>query len=208
MPDKWLVLDAMGVVYVVGDDTNDLLVPYIQTRNSGISRERINELYRQTSLGEHTSRGFWELLGLGEHYPVIEQDYLDTCLTLDPSFRNVASKLKHTYRLGMLSNDVKEWSAYLRHRFGLDDLFEVAVVSGEVGLRKPNPRIYHLLLERLRCRAEDCIFVDDSLRRLEAAAAIGLRTIHLARTPSASAFRPDAQITCFTELPSALALLV
>ena len=42
----------MGVIFEVGDDTNDLLVPYIQKRNNMIPREKINEMYTKASLGE------------------------------------------------------------------------------------------------------------------------------------------------------------
>ena len=41
---KWVVFDAMGVIFEVGDDTNDLLVPFVQEHHR-ISKERINELY-------------------------------------------------------------------------------------------------------------------------------------------------------------------
>lgn len=42
MTDKWTIFDAMGVVFVVGDDTNELLVPFVQERVSNISRDTIN----------------------------------------------------------------------------------------------------------------------------------------------------------------------
>lgn len=75
---KWIVFDAMGVVFEVSDDTNDLLVPFVRERGGCESRERINELYRQASLGQMTSAQFWREISLGDEYPGIETEYLDT----------------------------------------------------------------------------------------------------------------------------------
>lgn len=50
----------MGVVFTVGDDTNDLLVPFIQERNKRISKENINEIYLRVRLGQITSCQFWQ----------------------------------------------------------------------------------------------------------------------------------------------------
>ncbi len=43
MNTQWIIFDAMGVVLGVGDDTNELLVPFVQERRN-VSRERINEV--------------------------------------------------------------------------------------------------------------------------------------------------------------------
>ncbi|MEX0683056.1 MAG: HAD family hydrolase [Dehalococcoidia bacterium] len=50
------------------------------------------------------------------------------------------------------------------NHFGLDQLFEVIVVSCDVGYLKPHPRIYQVALERLDVEAEECLMVGDNLR--------------------------------------------
>ena len=204
MPEKWVILDAMGVIFEVGDDTNDLLVPYIQAKNKGISRSRINELYMRASLGEITSPEFWTTLGFGDVYPKIEQDYLDTCLRLDSQFTQTAKKLAEGFHLALLSNDVREWSAYLRARLDLEELFDLAVVSGEVGLRKPDEGIYRLLLDNISLPASCCVLVDDRSKNLRPASKVGLRTIRFAREGPQDDFIPDAEIRSFTELPQTI----
>ena len=49
---KYIIFDAMGVIFTVGDDTNDLLVPYILERNPQESREHINDVYIKASIGQ------------------------------------------------------------------------------------------------------------------------------------------------------------
>ncbi|HZN88171.1 MAG TPA: HAD family phosphatase [Thermoleophilaceae bacterium] len=82
-------------------------------------------------------------------------------------------------RAALLTNNVREWESLWRSPL-VDDLFEVVVVSAEVGLRKPDPAIYTLTLERLgdSVSAEDCVFVDDLEINCEAARALGIQAVH------------------------------
>ncbi|MER7011836.1 HAD family phosphatase [Saccharopolyspora sp. NPDC000359] len=59
----------------------------------------------------------------------------------------------------------------------LDGLFDVAVISGEVRLRKPDPRIYHLVLDRLDLPAAQVVLVDDGAPNVEAAERLGMRAV-------------------------------
>lgn len=65
-------------------------------------------------------------------------------------------------------------------RFPFLQSFDGAVVSAHERLIKPDPAIYHVLLDRYELAAEDCIFVDDSLRNVEAARSVGMRAVHFA----------------------------
>ena len=204
----WVVFDAMGVVYTVADDTNDLLVPFIRERNPDISRESINEIYLRTSLGEISSRQFWDEVGLGDRFPAIETTYLDDRVVVDPAFGPVAMRLARQFRLGLLSNDVAEWSRYLRTRRGL--AFDATTISGDVHSRKPSPEIYRHFLRASGARADQCVFVDDRDANLAAAHEAGFRTIHFGGDDSeeghgdASGFEPDARIVGFGELEAAI----
>ena len=83
-------------------------------------------------------------------------------------------------KTALLSNS---WglSGYPRERFG--DLFDVVVISGEVGMRKPDPAIFQLTADRLQLDASACVFVDDHPGHLKAALAEGMVTI-LHRSPA------------------------
>ena len=182
MSVKWVVFDAMGVVFTVGDDTGELLIPFVRERNPALSVERILKLYIEASLGNIEAFEFWQKLGFGEKYPDIQYEYLDTCLTLDGQFKETAAKLKGKYNLAMLSNDIGEWSAWLRKKHGLDKLFDDCVISSEVKCRKPSEEIFKLLLNRLGAAPQDCVFIDDSIKNVDAAGVLGIKTILFDRT--------------------------
>ena len=204
MSAEWVVSDAMGVVYEVGDDTNDLLVPYVQELNPLISREKINEVYLTASLGRISSRQFWRDLGFGDRYPRIEEDYLTTCLRLDPGFKGTAEKLLRSYSLAMLSNDVAEWSVYLRAMFDLDKYFNAVIISGDVGYRKPGREIFDIFLGKVKAPASNCVFVDDSAKNLRAAAELGFRTVKFLRGGLSGDSQADWAVRSFAELPDAV----
>jgi putative hydrolase of the HAD superfamily len=75
---------------------------------------------------------------------------------------------------GLLSNS---WgNEYPRD--GWPEMFDTVVISGEVGLRKPEPAIYRLTAERLGLPPEQCVFVDDLRPNVQGASAVGMVGVH------------------------------
>jgi putative hydrolase of the HAD superfamily len=77
-------------------------------------------------------------------------------------------------RTAMLSNS---WGEDRYDRTQLEALFDAWVISGEVGLRKPDPAIYELAAERLGLPASACVLVDDLPGNLKPARALGMATV-------------------------------
>lgn len=88
-------------------------------------------------------------------------------------------------RTGLLSNS---WgvSDYPRHLFG--DLFDAVVISAEVGMRKPEERIFLHAAELLGLPPAECVFVDDIQANVDAAEAVGMTAV-LHREPEATVGR-------------------
>jgi 2-haloacid dehalogenase len=95
----------------------------------------------------------------------------------------IARQLKaRGVRLLALTNWSAETFPRARHRMTFLDEFDGVLVSGTVGLVKPDPAIYHLLVERHDVDVRRCVFVDDSLRNVQTAAGLGFDAIHF-RSP-------------------------
>ena len=88
-------------------------------------------------------------------------------------------------RLALCTNNVREWEPRWRTLLPIDELFEVVVDSGFVGIRKPDPGIYELTLERLGLRGEEVVFVDDLEHNVEAGRALGMAGVVFTSTPQA-----------------------
>jgi putative hydrolase of the HAD superfamily len=91
------------------------------------------------------------------------------------------------YRLAICTNNVREWERLWRAKLPVDELFEVVVDSAFVGMRKPEPQIYELTLERLGVRAESALLIDDIELNCDAAGALGITSIWFRSTEQAIA---------------------
>lgn len=88
----------------------------------------------------------------------------------------LALALRQQYTLALLSNATPSLRSLLSE-LHLLDLFDVVVISAEVGLRKPDPAIYSTAAILADADAADCLFIDDRERNVEAAQTLGMRTI-------------------------------
>ena len=80
------------------------------------------------------------------------------------------------YKLGILTNNVREFADYWQATIPID-LFDVVVDSCEEGIRKPDPEIYLRTAERLFVEPKACVFLDDSAANVDAAKAVGMRGV-------------------------------
>jgi putative hydrolase of the HAD superfamily len=77
-------------------------------------------------------------------------------------------------KTGLISNS---WGRGRYDRDAFDELFDGVVISGEVGLYKPQPEIFRLGAERVGLDPADCVFVDDLAENCEGAEAVGMTAV-------------------------------
>jgi putative hydrolase of the HAD superfamily len=115
-----------------------------------------------------------ELEGFGERY----FEHLDRNEEMISLMRRLRDR---GLRMALLTNNVREWEPLWRAKLpDIDEIFEVVVDSAFVGMRKPEPGIYELTLERLGggVAAGDCLFVDDTEANCEMARDLGMTAVH------------------------------
>ena len=139
---------------------------------------------------------------------------------LIPGTKEMLELLKRRYRLGLLSNFTHTPAATaVISRHALSPYFEVILISGEVGYRKPHPLVFQLLVDRLGVARQEIAFVgDDTEADIEGAQMAGLRPIwttyvHDQSLPSDSAAmmrstdEPPAPVPRFSTWDDLIALL-
>jgi HAD superfamily hydrolase (TIGR01509 family) len=171
---KVVILDAMGVMYATGDDVKDLLCPFIAEKGGISDIEKITSLYMAASLGNMTASEFWQSVGVA---PSLEDEYLQGHKLTDGLIEFLEAVNSRGGEVWCLSNDLSEWSRKLRDRFKLERYLRGFVISGDIGVRKPNPAIFQYLISRLKVKAGDAVFVDDNPKNLDSATEPGLKTI-------------------------------
>ncbi len=95
----------------------------------------------------------------------------------DPDMYLLIDQLKkNEIRVGLLSNINDRYTTLIRD-FGFYEPFEPCLLSCEIGLEKPNPKVYELLLERMHLSPQEIVFIDDKAENVEAAKEMGIDAI-------------------------------
>src|SRR5262249_50235069 len=81
------------------------------------------------------------------------------------------------YATALLTNNARELAPLWRPLLPLDELFDVVIDSSDVGMRKPDPRIYRLVLSQLGVEAERTAFLEDAPGNVAGATAVGMQAI-------------------------------
>jgi putative hydrolase of the HAD superfamily len=176
----------------IQDDTGVPRGAFAAAMQAATRADGINPLYRLET-GELSEQAFLARLErelaaiLGREVTLhgFGERYLGALDPNDALFAHYRALHARGVRLAMLTNNVREWEPYWRTKLPIDEIFETVVDSGFVGVRKPDPRIYALVLERLSLPAEACAFVDDLERNVEAARELGFRAVHFRDTEQA-----------------------
>ncbi len=95
---------------------------------------------------------------------------------IDHSIMEYLRSLRPRYKTGLISNAWSDMREYLV-RQKLDDAFDTLTISAEVGVAKPEAKIYLLALEQAQVEAEAAVFVDDVPANIEACEALGMKGI-------------------------------
>lgn len=140
-----------------------------------------SELMARAMIGEVSVAEMWrdvgEMLGLdAEQAQALQTDFFQGD-RLNEELLDFARSLQPHYKLAILSNAWDNAREVFTDVFGLDEVFETMIISAEVGLAKPDPRIYHLALARVGVQPAEAVFLDDMPENVEAARDVGLRAV-------------------------------
>ncbi len=190
---RGLVIDFGGVLTTSVDDAFRAFC-----EREGVDYERLREADRAAGYGAEAAdpeslvarfetgrmervefeRELAAALSEGRHRPV-EPDGLVSRMLADvrlvpPMVSAVRVARGAGVRTALLSNS---WGVeYYPHDL-LRELFDEVVISGQVGLRKPDPGVFRMAAERLGLRPEACVFVDDVRSNVEAGEVVGMRGV-------------------------------
>jgi len=107
--------------------------------------------------------------------------------TLNVELTGYFAGLRPRYRTGILSNSFVGARERECGRYRFDELADLIVYSHEVGMSKPDPRIYELTWQRLAVRPEEMVFLDDVEPFVAAAATLGIQAVRFTDTAQAIA---------------------
>jgi putative hydrolase of the HAD superfamily len=180
-PRSALLVDYGGVL------TTNVFDSFRAFCNSrGLDRDAIKRLFRKPGTvalvrGLETGavtrpefeQRFGGLLGIDDHDGLVERMFAGVRPD-EPMLAALRRARAAGIRTGLISNSMGD-TVYDRSTF--EELFDGVVISGEVGMHKPQPEIFLLGAERAGAEPEDCVFVDDLRENCEGAEAVGMTAV-------------------------------
>lgn len=178
---KLILFDLGGVVFTNGTKK---FIADLSTRYD-ISLESVQnvldgDIGTQYREGDINRDEFWkqvvDKLKLSEPINKLEDEWIGN-YELIGGTKNIISELSKKYKVMYLSDNVRERVDKLNERFGFINWFSGGIFSHEVGVRKPNPKIYQFALVKGRALPQETIFIDDKPAMLVPAKEIGITPI-------------------------------
>jgi len=202
---KALVLDFGGVVSRTLFETHDLtemalgLAPGTLTWQGPFAPET-DDLWRSMQADDITERDYWhhrtvEVGALvGQDWTAMS-DFVVAARGADPlpvirpeALAAIEAAKAAGCKLAVLSNELDLfYGAAFREKLPFLKEFEVIVDATYTKILKPDPRAYHDCIDQLGLAPSDCVFVDDQMRNIVGATAVGMQTVHFdVKKPAAS----------------------
>ena len=140
-----------------------------------------SQAWQDALLGRKTADQFWQAIAprLGLRSPA-EIDAFQRRYRADEAINhgvvNLLRRFHGRYKLAVLSNNPPGLDQWLLD-WGIHQLFDVIFCSGDEGLVKPDAAAYEVVLERLRVKPEEAVFIDDTVEHVLTARTLGLRGV-------------------------------
>ena len=182
MAIKAVIFDLAGVVlFPIRGTFNSLLAERLEAPLDEVERvmsDHTNDLW---DLNEISDDAFYEHLLTELNMPLekkaIIQKFVVDDFYVDPEMLALVREMRKSYTTALLTNFPAHVHDFMKAAWHMDGAFDHIIVSADVKLIKPDPRIYQLSLERVGCQAHEAIFIDDRKINTDAAQAQGINSI-------------------------------
>ncbi|MEI8315903.1 MAG: HAD family phosphatase [Verrucomicrobiota bacterium] len=175
-------------------DLGNVLLPFDwsipskrMSERTGCSQQELQDYITKTpflgqlELGQLTAQQFFEIVARDLRFTGSRAEFDEiwsNIFTIDAAMVQLTQSLKGSYRRFVLSNTLPQHIEFVFAKYPVLQDFDGHILSYEVGLVKPDRRIYELTMQRFGIAAERAVFIDDLPANVAAARATGLQAIH------------------------------
>jgi len=138
------------------------------------------ESARRASLGEITEDAHWQEVMKRFRLPVSEVQSFSNAFfggdVIDHELVETINSLRGKFHIGLISNAWSGLRDFLKKE-KLIDIFDTVVISAEVGVVKPEAKIFNIALEQAKVQASEAVFIDDVAANIESSEKVGMKGI-------------------------------
>lgn len=181
LPIRTIIFDLSEVLLTGMWGTAQQLTSVMFLPPESIDRHLKNPVWQQFQVGRASEEEYWEAVrsSVNWNIPVtqFQQAVRRNFREIDGVRPQIVDLRRRGYRLGLLSNHVREWADYLESQFRYHHLFNDVVYSFNTGYLKPERMAFQLALRRLRADPETTLVIDDQADNLLTARELGCHVL-------------------------------
>jgi len=186
-----IIFDLGGVILDIDFKRTELAFAALGMGNFNqyYTLQTVTPVFEKLETGQVSPETFYEQFRQTAQLQLTNQQIMHAwnALLLDftPARIDLIKQLKERYHIYLLSNTNQIHYNYFTNAYkqqvggNFDDLFVKAYYSHQLGLRKPSKEIFEKVIQDENLQAAETVFIDDSEANINAAASVGLQTIHL-----------------------------
>jgi epoxide hydrolase-like predicted phosphatase len=182
MAIKAVIFDLAGVVlFPIRGTFNSLLAERLgapMEEVAAVMNGRLNDLW---DLGEVSDDEFYDHLLTRLNLPPEKKDIIRKFVIddfyIDQEMLSLIRVLRKSYTTVLLTNFPAHVHDFMRRSWHMEGAFDHVIVSADVKLIKPDPRIFQLVLNRVNCQANEAVYLDDRKINVDAASTEGIKSI-------------------------------
>ena len=168
MNTKAIIFDITGVIFPIQ--------PWIGERPPREELLKIKKVASDIYDKEKMSKEYLKEKIFQADRPHNELEAIYKSLTIiDENIFDLIKKLSEKYFLYSIANEAEKWTDIRKDLFGFEKYFKKLYISCEVGMRKPDEGIFKLLLNETGLSPEECLFIDDKDKNIQAAEKLGFQ---------------------------------
>jgi putative hydrolase of the HAD superfamily len=161
-----------------------------------------SQAWQDALVGKKTAMEFWREIGpgLGLYSPAAIDAFRRRYHADEALNHGVVELLRRfhgRHQIALLSNNPPGLDQWLRD-WGVSELFDLVFCSGDEGLVKPDPAAFEVVLERLKIKPEEAVFIDDTLEHVLTARRLGLHGVPFTTAEALAEQLADLVYTCLT----------
>lgn len=198
-----VIFDLGGVILRTDDPGPRIRLAEKMDKTRGELEDLVfgNPVAAQAERGQASEQEVWDAIGQSLNLPTAEVPAFRKAFfagdRVDFELIRLIQALRGHYRTVLLSNTwIVDLPAFLRDSLQISETFDVVISSAERRMAKPDAEIFYHALDLVQAKPEEAIFVDDNLTNIQAASALGIRTV---RFFSLDQVRRD--MAAFIEIP-------
>ncbi len=177
------ILFDLGGVYLnrgIWIFREDYLIKNFDVTNQQVIDVMIKKYYKPYFSGKMPEKEFWEKslseLNIKANWKDLRKKLLDS-FEPQTGMPELVKKLRESYKIGLLSDQTREWWPYLDEKYKISGNFDFTIISYKTGFHKPQTEIYEVAIKEAGCKPNEILFTDDLEHNLAPAKDLGMKTL-------------------------------